>query len=208
MATRTIASDVAESLRKLEAKGLVGTMVRTLLGALSARGRLPVALDEVEQAWVRLRHVVGVLEREAREPRSIGSLHTVAEACLSAGQAKGEAAAARSFAESLTSILDAATVGFDEAAASDDNLAVAHGAWRDGRRELWTLVERAREHYSTCAGGLELTANALRRQADERVARISTPRKGVRQRLAEAMLAGVAAWEGTREHAVRVEVTS
>lgn len=198
--------------------GLIGEFVRTVADAARrdarASSRLLTILDEFESRWRMLRAEVESLIALADRPESVGGLRRVADLCITAGRASGEAAQAREIAGILATLLDEATAKFDPqgvtSSASNENFAEQNptaAAWRDGRRELWKAIDDTRKTFDSMATAIARSGSGMQRQADDAVARLLAPRKGLRQRLAEAALAGVAAWEGKGKQTIRVEVS-
>lgn len=216
MATR-IADTVRSTLRDYQRRGivhpkaseLIGDFARTVVRAGTRPSRWRQLATECERQWPELLAAIERLEDAAAHPRSVGSLRAAAATFVDAGRALGRAEAFDEVTTKIARALDEATETFDAEAARPSEEAKhdpehqpsfeAFEAWRDGRRQLWKLIETAAQTIGRQAVLERDVASKLRQAADDAIAKALRPQKGIRQRLGEALLAGVARWEADRD---------
>lgn len=146
-------------------------MNRNLMGI-----RTNLLLDEICARVMRL-------ERHAQRVRSVGTLADLVQRALVAGQSQGRAEALSAVAAALNTLLEDATARMPDVPPDgfgDDTPALAY--WRNGRQELWRLVEQARQTYEALSASDRIAAHAERRQVELRAAEALAPEPSLRER--------------------------
>jgi hypothetical protein len=142
-------------------------------------------LDELQRRVARL-------ERAAKRIGSIGAARLLVAEAFDAGRCAGRVEAQAAFAHRLQDSLDEATAKFEADAANGDAVEPALNAWREGRRDLWDLVDRERRAVIQAATVENVTAAKRRAWLEQRVREVLAPGVPLRQRVGQWLLAGSA----------------
>jgi hypothetical protein len=138
-------------------------------------------LDELQRRVARL-------ERASKRIGSVGAARLLVAEAFDAGRGAGRVEAQSALAHRLQDILDEATEKFDTTAANSDAWEPALNAWREGRRHLWTLLDREGRAIVQTATVENDTAAKRRQWLEQRVREVLAPGVPLRQRVGQWLL--------------------